>query len=150
MQNESQRRREVRMGTAELVGSMGLTFFCNRCVEVFHKFDRDEEVSGELEETCKKALAAFKSLKWPAERPSVKAEKVALFNTNEEIRSFERVLSRSKPASEALDVLIRDLEGMVSDKPVAEKRETAKRLRGFFDILGDYSFYATRTSLRAH
>ena len=55
------------MDTAAMVGLMGLTFFCNKCVEVFYKFSKDGIVSEELKETCKQAISAFKSLKWPTE-----------------------------------------------------------------------------------
>jgi len=140
------------MGTAELVGSMGLTFFCNRCVEVLYRFDKGENVSSELEETCKKAITAFKSLKWPLEKDAIGGEKVGLFNTNEEIRSFEETLAaKSKTApTEVLDHLINDLEIMVAAKPAEEKKQTARQLRSFFDTLGNYSFCATRESLRIH
>lgn len=137
------------MGTAEMVGSMGLTFFCNRCVEILYKFDRDgEAVLPDVKSACTKAIVAFRSLKWPTQGQRARGERVGLFNTSEEIRSFERLISdRAEAPDQVIDSLIDELESMVSDKPLNEKKETAKKLRGFFDVLGDYSFHAARQSM---
>ena len=138
------------MDTAGMVGLMGLTFFCNKCVEVFYKFSQKGSVSQELKETCKRAISAFKSLKWPKEPDVPSGEKVALFNTNEEIESFERVLaSKSEHAEKMLNELIKELSFVLEDtQPLAKRRKVAKKLEDFFDTLGDHSFYATRDCLR--
>ncbi|MDH4240493.1 MAG: hypothetical protein OEW48_13110 [Phycisphaerae bacterium] len=138
------------MDTAAMVGLMGLTFFCNKCVEVFYKFSKEGVVSEELKETCKRAISAFKSLKWPKEPDLPNGEKVALFNTNEEIESFERVLaSKSEHAEKMLNELIKELSFVLEDtNPLAKRKTVAKKLQDFFDTLGDCSFYATRDCLR--
>ncbi|MBN1803695.1 MAG: hypothetical protein JW837_00450 [Sedimentisphaerales bacterium] len=138
------------MDTAGMVGLMGLTFFCNKCVEVFYKFSKEEVDSPELKETCKRAVSAFKSLKWPREQDMPLDEKVALFNTNEEIESFQRVLeSKSGQAEKMLNDLIKELNFVLEDThPLAERKKKAKKLQEFFDNLGDYSFYATKDCLR--
>ena len=137
------------MGTSEMVGSIGLTLFCNRCVELFYMFQKDGELSEELEKTCKQAISAFKSLKWPDVEHVETCDKVALFNTNEEINSFVRTLtSGSTSADEMLNKLISELETMLKDTSVAEKRKTAYKLQDFFDGLGDFSFYASKECLR--
>ncbi len=138
------------MDTAAMVGLMGLTFFCNKCVEVFYKFSQEGSVSQELKETCKRAISAFKSLKWPREQNMPLDEKVALFNTNEEIESFQRVLeSKSEQAEKMLDDLIKELNFVLKDTHLlAESKKKAKKLQDFFDTLGDYSFYATKDCLR--
>jgi len=136
------------MDTSAMVGSMGLTFFCNKCVEVFYKFSIEGVVSPELTETCRRAISAFKSLEWPKEQDVPSGENVALFNTNEEIKSFERVASESGQADEILTNLIRDLESMLQENSAETKKDVAKKLQKFFDTLGDYSFYTTRDCLR--
>lgn len=138
------------MDTAGMVGLMGLTFFCNKCVEVFYKFGKEEVDSPELKETCKRAISAFKSLKWPREQDMPLDEKVALFNTNEEIESFERVLeSKSEQAKKMINNLIKELSFVLEDNhPLNERKEVANKLQDFFDTLGDYSFYATKDCLR--
>jgi len=138
------------MDTAGMVGLMGLTFFCNKCVEVFYKFSKEEVDSPELEETCKRAISAFKSLKWPREQDMPLDEKVALFNTNEEIESFERVLeSKSEQAEKMLNDLINELNFVLKDTNLlAERKKKAEKLQDFFDTLGDHSFYATKDCLR--
>ena len=136
------------MDTAGMAGLMGLTFFCNKCVEVFYKFVQGE-TSPELDETCRRAICAFNSLKWPRETGVPSGEQVALFNTNEEIESFERVLaSKSEHAEKMLNELIEELEFVLEGTPLEERKKTAEKLQQFFDTLGDYSFYATRDCLR--
>jgi hypothetical protein len=136
------------MDTPAAAGLMGLTFFCNKCVEVFYKFSQ-YDVSDELDETCHRAISAFKSLKWPREQSMPSRDKVALFNTNEEIESFERVLtSQSGEAREMLDDLIKKLEFVLQDTSMGERKKKAEELQNFFDVLGDYSFYATKDCLR--
>jgi len=116
------------MDTTGMVGSMGLTFFCNKCVEVFFKFRRDEPVSNELEETCKQAISAFKSLKWPEETGVPNGEKIALFNTNEEIESFTRVLlSEEGDADVALNTLISDLEFVFQEQSLEKRKKPNQR-----------------------
>ena len=138
------------MDTAGMVGLMGLTFFCNKCVEVFYKFSQEGTVSQELKETCKRAISAFKSLKWPKDLHMPSDEKVALFNTNEEIESFQRLLeSKSERAEKMLNDLIKELNFILEDTyPLAERKKKAKKLQVFFDTLGDYSFYATKDCIR--
>lgn len=138
------------MDTAAMVGLMGLTFFCNKCVEVFYKFSKEGIISEKLKETCKQAISAFKSLKWPKEPDLPIDEKVALFNTNEEIESFERLLtSESGEAKKVLDTLIKDIEFVVAaNGPIEKRKEVAGKLQRIFDTLGDYSFYATKDCLR--
>ena len=138
------------MDAGAMVGLMGLTFFCNKCVEVFYKFRRGKVTSDELEQTCERAISAFKSLKWPRELDAPTVAERAIFNTNEEIESFEHVIaSESGDTNEAFDTLIRDLEFVLQQgNPLEEKKRKAEKLQRFFDNLGDYSFYATRDSLR--
>lgn len=137
------------MDTAGMAGLMGLTFFCNKCVEVFYKFVQGE-TSPELDETCRRAICAFNSLKWPRETGVPSGEQVALFNTNEEIESFQRVLeSKSKQADKMLGDLIKELNFVLKDTHLlAERKKKAEKLQDFFDTLGDYSFYATKDCLR--
>ncbi|OHB59663.1 MAG: hypothetical protein A2173_06370 [Planctomycetes bacterium RBG_13_44_8b] len=140
------------MDTGAMVGLIGLTFFCNKCVEVFYKFKKNGIVSDELQQTCKRAISAFKSLKWPRETDLPDNEEKGLFNTNEEIESFERVLeSESKSAEDILGNLIKDLEFILQDNTssLEDRRKVAGNLQSFFDTLGDYSFYATRDCLRS-
>jgi hypothetical protein len=73
----------------------------------------------------------------------------AIFNTNEEIESFEYVIaSEPEDTNKTLDKLIEDLECVLKDNSPEEKIQKAEKLQRFFDTLGDYSFYATRDSLR--
>ena len=138
------------MDTAGMVGLMGLTFFCNKCVEVFYKFHKEEVDSPELKETCSRAIYAFKSLQWPREQGMQLDEKVALFNTNEEIESFQRWLeSKSGKAEKMLNDLINELNFVLEDTHLlSERKKKAKKLQDFFDTLGDYSFYATKDCVR--
>lgn len=141
------------MGMQEMVGSMGLTFFCNKCVEFLHKFRQDGILTPELSKTCKQAICAFGSLKWPNGGPVVFDEKVALFNTNEEVKSFEQVLAREAKGQDDMTFVnkwISKLETMLDDDvSIDEKKQTAQELQKFFDTLGDCSFYTTRESLRS-
>ena len=143
-------RKGQEMDTAGMVGLMGLTFFCNKCVEVFYKFTRGESSSSELNEICNRAISAFKSLKWPREIDLQSTEQIALFNTNEEIESFERVLeSQSGQAEKMLNELIEELNFVLcNEKPLNQRVEKARKLQLFFDTLGDYSFYATKDYLK--
>lgn len=136
-----------------MVGLMGLTFFCNKCVEVFFKFRNNKVDPDEFEKTCKQAIASFKSLKWPKEQGAPTMAERAIFNTNEEIDSLEHVIEfESENTSEhldTLDTLIKNLEFVLKqDNSFEQRKEAALKLQHFFDILGDYSFYATRDSLR--
>jgi len=140
------------MGTAEMVGSMGLTFFCNKCVELFYKFRKDEEVSDDLRKVCQEAISAFKSLKWPNGGHVGTDEKVSLFNTNEEVKSFDRMLRAEcgEVDDAALEKWIGKLDGVIKAQvSIEEKKRNAQELQEFFDTLGDYSFLATKECLRA-
>jgi hypothetical protein len=140
------------MGAAEMVGSIALTFFCNKCVELFLKFNKDGVLTDELGEACRRGIRAFQSLKWPNGGDLVSDEKVPLFNTSEEIKSFERAMrSQSESISLAnLDNWVRKIQSILDDNvSVEEKKRTAQELKTFFDTLGDCSFYATRESLRS-
>ena len=140
------------MGVQEMVGSITLTFFCNRCVELFHEFQQNGVLTDELKATCQRAVRAFESLKWPMGGDLVSDEKVPLFSTNEEVRSFEQALgSKAETVDRAtLDKWIQKLEVILSDDiDVDQKKHVAGELQGFFDTLGDYSSYATRESLRS-
>lgn len=139
------------MDTSAMVGLMGLTFFCNKCVEVFYKFKCGKVTSDsdELKQTCTRAIRAFKSLKWPREPDVPSVAERAIFNTNEEIESLEQVMAiETEKANETLDTLIRDLEFVLKGRSIEERKQKAEKLQRFFDTLGDYSFYATRDSLR--
>ena len=139
------------MDTSAMVGLMGLTFFCNKCVEVFYKFKCGKVTSDseELKQTCTQAISAFKSLKWPREPNVPSVAERAVFNTNEEIESLEQVMaSETEEANETLDTLIEDLQNVLQGTSLAERKRKAEKLQRFFDTLGDYSFYATRDSLR--
>jgi len=144
-------RKEIDMGVQEMVGSMGLTLFCNKCVELLHRFRQDGTITPEFSKTCKQAISAFGSLKWPNGGPDVYNEKVALFNTNEEVKSFEQVLARESQEEDEtafLNKWISKLETVLDDEVSVEKRkQEAYELQKFFDVLGDCSFYTTRESL---
>jgi len=138
------------MCTAEMVGSMGLTFFCNKCVEVLHDFGKKGESSNDLTEVCETAKKAFQSLKWPSDSSCAPSGKVALFNTTEEVNSVARVLkSNGKKAKDALDSLMSKIEVVENSNESPENRKNvARELQGFFDTLGEYSFCATREHIR--
>lgn len=140
------------MGTAEMVGSMGLTFFCNRCVEVFHRFSEEPSISTELEDTCRKAINAFESLKWPNVASGDITDRVQLFNTNGEVKSFAYALKEvgEEDVDKKLDEVIKSLHKVLEQEAdIEERKETASKLVRFFDSLGDYSFYATRNAIRS-
>lgn len=141
------------MGAAEMVGSIGLTFFCNKCVELFYKFRKEGKLTPELNKTCKEAIGAFSSFKLPnGEDIAVDSgERVALFNTNEEVKSFEQALGGSdKVNDDTLNKWIGNIEIILDENASMDKRkQTADELIGFFDILADYSFYASREALRS-
>ena len=138
------------MSTAEMVGSMGLTFFCNKCVEVLHDFGKTEESSHDLMTMCETAKEAFQSLKWPSDSSCAPSDKVALFNTTEEVNSVARVLtSNGKKAENALNSLIDKIEVIENSNESPENRKDAAReLQSFFDTLGEYSFCATMEHIR--
>jgi hypothetical protein len=135
-----------------MVGSIGLTLFCNKCVEAFYRFRQERQLLPDDRKTFEDAVRAFKSLKWFGESSGVRAERVALFNTNEEIDSFENALRSSKlndDAAAALDTLIDQIEGVLNDASLEqETQQKAKKLQDFFNILGNCSFYATREHIR--
>jgi len=140
------------MGAAEMVGLIGLTFFCNKCVELFYKFRKDGVFTEELSRTCDRAIRAFESLKWPNGGTLLSDEKVPLFNTNEEVKSFEQVISSQNEEFDntTLDKWVGKLQSMLDENiPLEEKRQVAEELQKLFDTLGDYSFYATRESIRS-
>lgn len=138
------------MGTAEMVGSIGLTFFCNRCVESLYDFKKSGVVSDELARLCKEAIAALRSLDWSKVEPEG-VERIALFQTNEEVRSLKGVLRdfKWKDARDALDELIPELQIILKEERTQEERKrVAGKLQQFFNTLGNYSFYATRDCVR--
>jgi len=137
--------------STSMVGSMGLTLFCNKCVEAFYRFRQQGELSPEYKKTFNAAVRAFKSLKWLSEPSGVRSERVALFNTNEEIDSFENALrsSNSSVDEAALDGLIAEIESVLNEASSLEERKAkAEKLQGFFNTLGNCSFYATREHIR--
>ena len=136
------------MDTSGMVGLMGLTFFCNKCVEGFYKFTQDGQLTDDLKNTCKQAIYSFKSLTEPT-AIETGSERLALFNTNEEIESFEKVLNPNGD-DRLLANLISDLELLVDENGTdsQKKKDIASKLQGFFDSLGDFSFYATKDCLR--
>lgn len=140
------------MGTSSMVGSIGLTLFCNKCVEAFYRFRQEGRLLPPDKETFETAVKAFKSLKWFSESSGERAERVALFNTNEEIDSFESALRSTNgddDAVMALDTLIGEIEGVLKDASLEqETKEKAKKLQDFFNTLGNCSFYATREHIR--
>ena len=124
-----------------MIQLIGLTFFCNRCVEVFYRFARDKSSSPELNEIGKQAISAFKSLKWPRESQS------DLFNTFGELKCLEKMLKSSEEQNvdDLIDDLRKDIEVVICDeKPLDERVEKAEHLVLFFDTLGDHSVYATK------
>jgi hypothetical protein len=139
------------MAMADIVGSMGLTLFCNKCVEVFYRFRQGMELDlDEFKRTCSMAHSAFESFKSPEKIPSAPLpDRYPLFNTDEEVMSFAKVVEeRSKDAEEILEELIANIESVSDEKAVmAERKRAAETLQSFFDVLGDYSFGATRESL---
>jgi hypothetical protein len=135
------------MAKSGMVGLMGLTLFCNKCVEVFYNFANDGKQTDELRKVCQNAIYSFKSLAGPVLRDS-SVEKLALFDTNEEITSFEQALSSDQENVNLIN-LIRDLEIILDEGVnVPQKKEIAEKLQRFFDMLGDYSFYATNDCLK--
>lgn len=124
------------------VALMGLTFLCNRCVEVLYKFVNQGDDSKELKETCELALNAFKALRWPKYPPIISS---VYFNTNEEIDLIEKVLNVRKLS---IDEMIVKLQFALKFKDIKKRKRTAKELQIFFDFLGDESFYATKDYLR--
>ena len=140
------------MGTSSMVGSIGLTLFCNKCVEAFYRFRQDAQLLPHDRKTFETAVRAFKSLRWFSESSDVPAERVALFNTNEEIDSFENALRSSNGGNDeadALDTLIADIESVLKDASLEqEAKEKAEKLQAFFNTLGNCSFYATREHIR--
>ena len=137
------------MDTEAMIGSMGLTFFCNRCVEAFHEFRKQHTgVTDNLKNVCLKAIHAFTSLKDPLASPEEgQTERIALFDTNLEIDVFINALGIKEQESleEQLDRLIADLRSVIDiSTPDEDKFVKAERMQKFFDTLGDYSFYATR------
>ena len=141
------------MGMAEMVGSIGLTFFCNKCVELFYEFRCEGRLTSKLNEICEEAIAAFESFKLPNEKdPDLHGdERTALFNTNEEVKSFEQALGGSgKVNDETLNKWIEKIEFIIDEQASIDKRkQTADEVIGFFDTLGDYSFYASREASRS-
>jgi len=138
------------MGTAEVAGSIGLTFFCNKCVEVFYRFRHEQVDEKELASTCNMAQAAFESLKAMGRPSSYVPDKYGLFDTNEEVLSFARaVRSGKRDAAVVINTLINDLVSLGNQQNSAEdRRAAAKNLQEFFDTLGDYSYVTTRESVR--
>ena len=137
------------MDTNDWIDSMGLTFFCNRMVEELYYLGKNQSVSAQLEENCKKGIAEFNSLKWPREKPYPDI-KTNLFNTNYNLEIFEKICKHyKKSAEQMIDELIGDLENIISDNPINEKYQTAQKLQDFFDYFGDCGYYATRDCLRS-
>jgi len=139
------------MGTSEMVGSMGLTFFCNRCVEVLYNFRHNQHDPSEFNEMCEMAIAAFTRLKWPTVSDPATPTRIGLFNTNEEITSVAHVLAQdsSSGIEKPLDDLIEKLKIVLDEKhAIPERKRSAQELQHFFDKLGDSSFYTTREYLR--
>ncbi|MEN6385983.1 MAG: hypothetical protein ABFD79_12410 [Phycisphaerales bacterium] len=139
------------MGIEEMVGAMRLTFFCNKCVEIFYRFRIGQEAK-ELKQICEMATLAFKSLKWPQERDVnvTIGQSAALFNTNEEIESFKIMMAtRTGTPEKYLNEIIDWLSIVqMEEKPMEERKSNAEKLQGFFDTLGDHSFYASRECQR--
>jgi hypothetical protein len=138
------------MGTSSMVGSIGLTLFCNKCVEAFYRFREKGQLLAEDKETVESAAKAFKSLKWLSEPSTERTERVGLFNTNEEVNSLENALRSSESGVDeaALDSLIAEIESILGDVPLEEGKKKAKKLQAFFNTLGNCSFYATREHIR--
>lgn len=140
------------MSIEGMVGSIGLTFFCNKCVESFYGFRQNGILTEELQRTCECAIHAFESFKWPISGTLVSDEKVPLFNTNEEVKSFEQVISAQNEAFDntTLDKWVGKLQSILDENILLEeKKQVAEELQKFFDTLGDYSFYASRDALRS-
>jgi isoleucyl-tRNA synthetase len=139
------------MAMADVVGSMGLTLFCNKCVEVFYRFRKDQQVDPEeFESTCNMARDAFESLRSPEAFSAQLSDRYSLFNTNEEVMSFAKMVEqRSEKAEELVVELLANIESVSSEQvdPI-ERKKAAESLQKFFDVLGDYSFDATRERLR--
>lgn len=137
------------MGTADMVGSMGLTFFCNRFVEALFDFERTGDAGQSLTDMCKYAASSFESLKKPEGEIVYAGDRAALFGTEEDIRCFEQVLSRQQPGDFSfLDNLVRNIRQVAQGDDLNARKAQAKALREFFDALGDCSVYITRDRLR--
>jgi hypothetical protein len=137
------------MGTADMVGSMGLTFFCNSFVEVLFDFERTGNAAQPLTDMCKYAASSFESLKSPEGEMVHAGDRAGLFGTEEDIRCFEQVLSRQQPGDFSfLDKLVCSIRQVAQGNDLNARREQAKALREFFDALGDCSVYITRDRLR--
>lgn len=139
------------MAMADVVGSMGLTLFCNKCVEIFYRFQQGQQVDAdELEDTCSMARSAFGSFKSPESYTAQPSDRHSLFNTNEEVMSFAKVVEgQSEKTEKVLEELIANIESVCDEKTASsERKKAAESLQKFFDRLGDYSFHATRECLR--
>lgn len=130
-----------------MVGLMGLTFFCNKCVEIFYMFSQDGNSTAEFKEICKKVKYSFQSFMVPI-NSIPDSEKLSLFNTNEEVESFEQVLE-SKKDKGFIEEIVLDIDVLLDESQDVEKRKKiSEKLQNFFDALGDHSFYATKDCLR--
>jgi hypothetical protein len=138
------------MAMTDIVGSMGLTLFCNKCVEVFYRFRQDNIDPEEFRNTCNMARGAFESFKSPETPAAQLSDRYSLFNTNEEVMSFARVVKQgTEDTKGTVDQLIAKIESVSNERVgMPERKEAAESLQEFFDMLGDYSFDATRECLR--
>lgn len=136
------------MGTVDMVGSMGLTFFCNSFVEALFDFECSGNASQSLREMCRHAALSFESLKKPDAEVPRQSDRTALFDTEEDIRCFERILSGSAGDFSVLDKLVDQIRQVAEGTDLDARKKQAKELREFFDALGDCSVYMTRERLR--
>jgi len=136
------------MDAEAMVGSMGLTFFCNKCVEAFYNFsnERQEQIPDDLREVCGKAVQAFKSLEWTPGSSDYPSD-VGLFNTHHDVETFANAVRSGQGSDERgiIKKIVHQLESILDDNtPLEGKRKIAEEMQEFFDRLGDNSFYATQ------
>ena len=138
------------MKAEAFVGSMGLTFFCNKCVEQFYEFQKSNgQISDQFVEVCNGAIHAFHSLKEPRSETLIpKNGKIGLFNTYQEMATFEHILKNQESGRQWLDQIIDELKRITDRKtPQEERIQIAEKMQNFFDELGDYSYGALRESI---
>jgi len=132
-----------------MVNSMALTFFCNAMVKSLYYFGEDGIVSEKFKTNCEKAIAELGSLKWPLIDRAYSHIKTDLFNSNINVNTFEQVCEHYKTSSgQMIDKTIKGLKYFVSENSLGEKLRVAVRLQNFFDVFGDFSYYAVRDCVR--
>lgn len=137
------------MGTVDMVGSMGLTFFCNRFVELLFEFERKGAENDTLVTICNETASSLESVSRLEEGGTRIGDQMALFGTDEDIRCFEQVVAARKEDERSfLNTLAREIRYVAHGDDLGQRKANAKRLREFFDELGDVCVCVTRDRMR--